>query len=50
MDCFGELSNNSPQRVVHKVNKWICLETKFSYMAQACERELVGTRGIGLGM
>ena len=21
MDCFGELSNNSPRRVVHKVNK-----------------------------
>ena len=50
MDYFGELSNNSPRRVVHKVNKLICLETKFSYMAQACVRELVGTRDMGLCM
>ena len=58
MDCFGELSNNSPRRIVQRIyigglpiNKTnIFVWKQFSYMAQACVRESVRTRGMGLGM
>ena len=48
MDYFGELSNNLPRRVVHKVNKLICLETIFIHGTSMCERVGEDSRhGIG---
>ena len=38
MECFGELSNNSPRRVVHKVNKQIFLEKISIHGISMCDR------------
>ena len=46
---YRSMSTNSYWRVVHKKNIFV-LKTIFPYMANACVRESVRTRGMGYGM